>query len=376
MEQDPRFFDEHCYQKYSCLVIDEQAIAHNVAQLHQRTGGRLIAVVKENGYGLGLRRFYEILKGQGVDFFAVTGTDEALTLRRLGCREDILMLTPILDREELAALHREGVALTLHSLEQAALFRQLAQQSGTPVRVHIKLDTGMGRYGFDWRQVPDLAPFGGELVWEGCYTHLAGRPQKYAQQVAEQAARFQKGLDALAAQGIRPGLRHIANSAALMALGDLGYDAVRVGSALIGKCYPRQGLREAVWLEAPVAMLLDKKKGDTISYESQAVLKRDSRLALLRIGHCDGVGLSFTGVEAGFVRQILKAAKRAVFPGRYVSTITIGGKPYPVLGELGIAHMIVDVTDSPVQVGDMARVSVNPLMVQAFVPRRTLQSGE
>ena len=376
MERDPQFFDEHCYQKYSCLVIDEQAIAHNVAQLHQRTGGRLIAVVKENGYGLGLRRFYEILKGQGVDFFAVTGADEALTLRRLGCREDILMLTPILDREELAALHREGVALTLHSLEQAELFRELARQSGRPVRVHIKLDTGMGRYGFDWRQVPDLAPFGDALAWEGCYTHLAGRPQKYAQQVAEQAARFQQGLDALAAQGIRPALRHIANSAALMALGDLGYDAVRVGSALIGKCYPRQGLQEAVWLEAPVAMLLDKKKGDTISYESQAVLKRDSRLALLRIGHCDGVGPSFTGVEAGFVRQILKAAKRAVFPGRYVSHITIGGRPYPVLGELGIAHMIVDVTDSPVQVGDMARISVNPLMVQAFVPRRTLQSGE
>ena len=362
----------YCYQKCSRLVIDEGAIAHNVAQIRSITKKRIIAVIKENGYGLGLLNEYRILEKQGLDFFAVTNTKEALSLREFGCQADILMLTPILEREEAAALLEKDIVMTLHDMDQADMLCDLAAQTGLRPRVHIKIDTGMGRYGFLYNHIPDFTPYKEALSLEGCYSHLAGKAQNYKKHVDRQVSCFRRALSSLKAQGIEPALCHICNSKATMTFGDLGFDAVRTGTALIGKCAPRRKLKEAVWLEAPVSMTLFKEKGATISYQSQAVLKRDSKLALLRIGHGDGVGLGYTDGSETFLEQLFWVAKKTFFPGRYKMYIRINGKKLEVLGRLGIAHMMVDITGTDVEAGDIAKLSVNPLLIQPFVKRQIL----
>ena len=362
----------YCYQKCSRLVIDEGAIAHNVAQIRSITSKKIIAVIKENGYGLGLLNEYRILEKLGLDFFAVTSTKEALSLREFGCQGDILMLTPIFDREESEALLKANVIMTLHDTDQADMLADLAFETGLRPRVHIKIDTGMGRYGFLYNHVPDLTPYVQALSLEGCYSHLAGKASHYKKHVEEQVSRFRKGLDALAAQGIRPALCHICNSKATMTFGDLGFDGVRTGTALIGKCAPRRRLKEAVWLETPVYATMFKEKGATISYQSQAVLKRDSKLALLRAGHGDGIGLGYKDGSETFIQQVIWVIKRTFFPKRYQMYIRIGGRKLPVLGRLGISHLMVDISGTDIKEGDLARLSVNPLLIHPFVKRLIL----
>ena len=107
------FADE--YRKTSRLIILEEAIAHNVNVIKNKTSARIIAVIKENGYGTGLINEYEILRKQGIDFFAVADADDALLLRDYGATEDILLMTPSYDKEELKELVFENIVVTLES---------------------------------------------------------------------------------------------------------------------------------------------------------------------------------------------------------------------------------------------------------------------
>ena len=153
-------------------------------------------------------------------------------------------------------------------------------------------------------------------------------------------------------------------------------DAVRVGSALLGKTtvYGKHALgnaplKSAVWLEAPVYEIRSFRKGDTIGYQSHLTLKKDSRLALVRIGHTDGIFLGYGDFPEYFLHGLLHLLSLKLRPGRYRKTVTVNGKQAPLAGLLGVAHMMIDVTDIPCQTGDTVTLSVNPLLIHPAVPK-------
>lgn len=365
------------FQKQTVMKIDAGAIAHNVQVIREKIGtARLIAVVKENGYGMGLEREYELLKKEHIDFYAVTNAEEALALRRFGCREDILLMSPSLDEEEIVLLMQNDIIFMLGSMKQALLLKKISAEISMVPRVHLAVETGMGRYGFLWNQIPDLSALPSFLKIEGCYSHLNGKPSGYEKEARLQLDHLLTAIESLKKQGIDPGIRHICNSAATMSLGTLGLDAVRCGSAILGKC-ARGGkkLKNSVWLEAPVCQIAELPKGSTIGYQACAVLKRDSRLGLVRAGHGDGIMLGYADNPEPLIRGLIHLLAVRLLPKRYQKTVLVISKDgsrkgrVPYTGRSGVAHVMIDLTDTAFEEGDIVQFNVNPLFIHPSIKK-------
>lgn len=357
------------FDKQTTLVIDKSAIRHNVNEIRKLTDKQIIAVIKENGYGMGLMQEYTILKGLGLDYFAVTNTAEALALRSLGCTDTILLLTPVIDYDEALKLNEADITFVAGQLSQLAILDKVSSAAGKKAHVHIAVNTGMGRYGFLWSNVPDISSFNVSI--DGCYTHLHGKPKKYEKHVYTQLDYFKKAIATLESYGINPGMRHISNSQATLSLGDLGMDAVRVGSAIIGKSsMGHASLKCAMWTEAPIYQTFELPKGSYVGYLATAKLKRDSRLGIVRAGHADGIFLSYSDIPDQLISGVIHLISLKLRPKHHVRTFIINGTHVPIVGCAGVAHFTIDLTDTDFKVGDIVRIESNPLMAHPAVPRK------
>lgn len=357
-----------CFDKNATLVIKQEAIINNVKYIKEKTGAKIIAVVKENGYGVGVANLYHILEDQGIFMYAVTSPCEAIALRKEGCKEDILMLTPISDFSELVTMVSLGVVIALGSENQIPELLDVYKLVGKKPRVHIQIDSGLGRYGFNADDMLDFSKIKDCISIEGCFSHLAGSTHNYKKSVENQVRVFNLALEKIRAAGVEPGICHIANSKAAMTFGALGYDAVRVGSAILGKVGDNSELEEAVWLESKVFSVYERLEGEHIGYSGEAYLKRDSSLAVVRIGTGCGVGLIQKSVmDFSFINIVKNILKR--INEDPVLNVWINGKKSPVIGRIGVSHMTVDVTENKVKEGDIVKIGVNPLLVHPYVER-------
>lgn len=360
-----------CFDKNATLVIKQEAIVHNVKYIKETTGAKVIAVLKENGYGLGVANLYHIIKDQDIHMFAVTSTCEAIALREEGCKTDILMLTPIADFCELLLMVSHNVVIALGDEKQLDVLRDIHELTGKRPRVHVQIDSGLGRYGFNVDNLPDLKHYQDYISVEGCFTHLAGSVKSacdYKRSVEKQVKVFKQALGKIRAKGIDTGLCHISNSKAAVTFGALGFDAVRVGSAILGKVCVKSGLEEAVWLESKVFSVYNRQEGEHIGYRGEAALKRDSNLAVVRVGTGCGIGLIQKGTVDYTLGAMFKNMIRKINSVPYFC-VWINGKKSPVIGRIGIAHMTVDVTENKVKEGDIVKVQVNPLYVHPYIRR-------
>ncbi len=360
-----------CFDKNATLVIKQEAIVNNVKYIKESTGAKIIAVVKENGYGLGVANLYNIIRDQDIFMYAVTSPVEAVALRHEGCKADILMLTPISDFNELLLMVNNNVVLAFDDEKQIPEFIYIHELTGKRPRVHIQIDSGMGRYGFNPDSMPNFKHYEEYISIEGCFTHLAGSASGYKRSVDKQVKIFKYALNRIRSTGVKTGICHVSNSKAAMTFGSLGFDAVRVGSAILGKVAVKSKLEEAVWLETKVFSIYNRQEGERIGYSGEASLKRDSLLAVVRIGTGDGVGLIQRGFTdftfCNYVRNFLKRITEAP-----ALCVWINGKKSPVVGRIGVSHMTVDVTGNAVAEGDTVKVQVNPLLVHPYVERMVI----
>lgn len=360
-----------CFDINATLVIKQDAIVNNVKYIKESTGAKVIAVVKENGYGLGVANLYNIIKNQDIFMYAVTAPCEAIALRKEGCETDILMLTPIFDFGELLTMVNNDVVIAFGDSRQIPELMYIYELTGKKPRVHIQIDSGLGRYGFNLDDIPNLKRYKEYLSIEGCFTHLAGSVNNYKRSVDKQVFVFNVALERIRASGVDTGITHVANSLAAMEFGSLGFDAVRVGSAILGKTPCKKGLEEAVWLESKVFSIYNRLEGEHIGYSGEAYLKRDSSLAVVRIGTGCGVGLIQKGpMDYTFGNFVKNMFKRITDVPEL--SVWINGKESPVIGRIGVSHMTVDVTENGVREGDTVKVQVNPLYVHPYVERMVI----
>ena len=365
------------FQKQTVMKIDKAAIAFNVNAIRTKIGSaRLIAVVKENGYGMGLKREYEILKEEKIDFYAVTNANEALALREFGCTEDILLMSPSFDFEEALMLHAKNIIFMLGSIRQAEILKAVYEKTSVKPRAHLAIETGMGRYGFLWNKLPDLSSLPSYIQIEGCYSHLNGRPKKYEEEAKRQKDCLLKACESLKAMGIDPGMRHICNSAGTMVFGAFGLDAVRCGSALLGKvARGASALKNSVWLEAPICLITELPKGSSVGYQACAVLDKDSKLGLVRAGHGDGIMLGYTDNPEPLFHGILHLLAVKLRKSRYQKTVTVVNKAngktknVPFVGRSGVAHVMIDLTGTDFSEGDIVKFNVNPLFIHPSIKK-------
>ena len=210
------------------LVINKKDLLENiekVKELVEKNGKddkgnslKIIAVVKANGYGLGIVEFTKILIDKGIKSFAVATKDEAYILREAGIKEEILLLTPNSNKEDIKKLIDNDIILTLSSKEDAKSIESVGKELNKKIRVHLKIDTGFGRYGFIYsnreEMIETLKPLENIKI-EGTYSHFSVSffDEKYTKLQFE---RFINVIEVLKMNEIETGLLHISNSSAFV----------------------------------------------------------------------------------------------------------------------------------------------------------------
>ena len=201
----------------NAYVVDRKALEQNIQVLREKAGNTPIyGVIKGNGYGLGLIPMARILRDSGIDRFAVTGLEEVCALREAGfAEEEILMMRATCIPEELEVLLEQNATATIGSLECAVALNQAAEKMNKSFLCHLKIDTGMGRYGFLPEQLEEIQQVYSlsHLQITGIYTHFHSAFSS-EQDTRAQFVAFTGVLDKLAAAGYDLGTRHCCNSSA------------------------------------------------------------------------------------------------------------------------------------------------------------------
>lgn len=275
------------------IAVDCAAVRHNLrflrGLLHRET--KFCAVLKANAYGHGAHTLARIAEEEGADFLAAACLSEALALRRAS-RLPILILgyTP---PACAAVLARKRLTQCVFSAEYAASLAAHARAEGVRVEAHLKIDTGMHRLGLlpeDGEGMSDALSHS-SLRFTGVFSHFLAADEDPVR-TAAQYRTFADALAALAARGFSFGIRHIANSAALLTSPAMQADMVRVGLALYGISplpVPVSALRPALALRARAVNVHRIGRGETVGYGGTFVAERPTYIATLPLGYADGI---------------------------------------------------------------------------------------
>jgi len=325
--------------RHTWAEIDLDALRFNYRQVKRFVGKgtSVLVVVKGNAYGHGIYEVSKVLHELGADFLGVATLDEALLLRRRRISTPILLLGSVLPHEVAPAI-RNDITLTLCDRELARIIDRSGAKMRKKPRVHIKVDTGMGRIGV-WHE--DALEFVKEvslmdnIVIDGIYTHfsIAGRDKFFT---TYQIDSFTALLEALELLNIRIRYRHAANSIATVSLKRSHLNLVRPGIVLYGM-YPKKSfsrkleLKPAFSLKTRVVFLKRTPPGRSISYGRTYITQKPTVIATLPIGYADGYG-----------RILSNKAK-----------VIIRGQRAPVVGKVTMDQTMIDVGHiEGVSVGD------------------------
>ena len=326
----------------SSARIDLDAITSNVQVLREHApGAGLMAVVKADGYGHGLVPSARAAVAGGAAWLGVAFLEEALALRVAGLEVPVLawLSTP---GEDLSPAVAAGIDIGVYDV--AALDRVVDAVDGVPARVQLKVDTGLSRGGATPADWPDLCAAAarreatGALTVTGVWSHVAfadGGPDHPVN--GAQARVFADALEVASAAGLRPEVRHLANSAATLTAPAMHYDLVRPGLAVYGLSPVPQlatpaelGLRPAMSLRSTVALVKRVPAGSGVSYRHLYVAQRDTTLALVPLGYADGVPRAATDLAEVHLR----------------------GRRRRIAGTVCMDQFVLDVGDDEVAAGD------------------------
>ncbi len=314
-------------------------LRHNVEQVSRRVGGRpILAVIKNNGYGLGVENVARILEPLApIRGFAVVKLHEALRLREAGIRKPVLLMGPF-DEPEL----REAVAREIEPMVYTpvgSVLDRIAAARQRPVAVHVCVDTGIGRVGVPWEEA---AAYIRDLAARPS-VELRGTMMTFTEDPdfdREQIRRFQSLCSGLERKGIGLGLKHAASSYGLFQRPDGFFDMVRPGMVLFG-IYPEAAfrtqevmeLRPAVSLKCRVIYVKRLRRGESAGYNRAYRAERDVWVATLPVGHADG-----------WPRVAAQGAR-----------VRVGERLYPLIASVSASHSIVELGETAqVRIGDTA----------------------
>lgn len=328
---------------YRCVAkINLSAIEHNLSEVKKclNPGVKTLAVIKADSYGHGSVPVSKTIE-DNVDYFGVTSIDEAIEVRREGINKPVLALSYIPPRRFSDVVDYD-ITATVYDYGDAVLLSEAAARKGKPAKIHIAVDTGMGRIGLtpDEKGADTAEKISklDNIFIEGVFSHYACADSADKSDSLLQTALFDKFVDLLADRNIDPPIKHICNSAGTVEF-TKQYDMCRVGVLLYG-LYPsdevdtsKMNLIPAMEIISHVVHVKTVPKGYKIGYGHIYEAPSERVIATVSIGYADGYSRSCTG--KGYV--------------------LIKGKKAPVVGKVCMDQIMVDVTDiDDVRVGERA----------------------
>lgn len=321
------------------VEVDLDAFVRNIrlirAQLPDRI--RLLYVVKDDAYGLGAAVMSRLALENGVNQLAVYTIEEGIELRRAGINAPILILGERLP-DELPWCIRFGLAPSLGTLETARVLDRMGRESGRVIPVHIKVNSGMNRFGFKWSDADkwsaELAGLD-HLEWQGALSHFAQSDELDKTFAREQLGRFLGAVETLRAAGIDPKCLHMCNSGGFLDLPEAHLDMVRVGILALGVypslvCRRIEGISNVMSVKARITAVQTLDPGETVGYGMRWAATGRARVAIVPVGYGDG------------------------YPRvRNEGSVLLRGRPAPLVGGVTMDALMVDVSEfDPVVPGE------------------------
>ncbi len=312
------------------LEVDLDAVVYNLKYFRSKLkpSAKIICMVKAFGYGVGSYELAKTLQDRGADYLAVALADEGAELRREGITMPIMVMNP--EEHAFNTLFEYGLEPEIYNQSMLdAIIRETGRRGIMHYPVHIKLDTGMNRLGFDVKDIPVLSDKIDNqqgIVVKSVFSHLAGSDSiKFDDYTHKQTTLFRQESDEIEQRIGYPFMRHILNSAGIERFPEEQMDMVRLGIGLYGiSVVDEKNLQPVATLKTRILQIREVKKGETVGYNRSGVLERDSRIACLPIGYADG-----------FDRRL----------GNGNACVLINGHLCPTVGNICMDICMIDVTD-------------------------------
>lgn len=322
--------------------INLDNLAHNIKEVRRVTdeNSLVTAVVKANAYGHGSVEAAEVFLKNGADRLAVATLSEAIELRRAGIEAPILILGYTPEYQHSIAIEN-NIILAIYTIESAIELSKVASEHKKVAKIHIKIDSGMGRIGFRPEEdslllIEKIAKLP-NLDIEGIFTHFAKADETDKSYTKLQFEKFKWMTDQLKERGIDIPIVHASNSAAIIDQPEYNLNMVRGGIIIYG-LYPsnevnceRVDLKPAMTLKAKISNIKEVPSGTGISYGQIFTTTRESKIATIPIGYADG-----------YTRLLTSKAE-----------VAIKGKRVPIVGKICMDQCMIDITDvEDVEIGD------------------------
>lgn len=370
------------------LEISKDNLRHNIKLIKNKVEKespdvKIYAVVKANGVGLGLIEYTKFLIENGIKSFAVARIEEAINLRQADIKEEILMLTPSIEKNELKMLIQNDITLTIGSLEEIKILKEVVEKLKEEinkktelkkVKVHIKIDTGFGRYGFLYSDfVSILSAFKSideNIEIEGLYTHFSEtKDEKWTNL---QYNRFLEVIEFLKKNGYVPKYLHCCASSAFMKYPKMRLNAVRLGSVFQGRTLMKNtGLIKIGKFKTSIIEIKTLPAGYNISYGKTYKTKRETKVAVIPVGYKDGLNQANKRDNFKFSNNIIAVLMeiKKIFKDNRLEA-KINGKTYKIIGRLGMYHSIIDITGSEnIKINDIVNLDITPLQTNDEIRR-------
>lgn len=353
-------------------VVDSAALAHNIGILRAHAKDAIIwAVIKGNGYGLGCVELARILARNEIHHYAVTDIGEVRALREAGFQDaTILMLENTAYPPELEELLTHRAIFSIGSAADALALNEIAQKHGVIAQAHWKIDTGMGRFGFlpsQRKELLALYEVCPNIAFTGIYTHFYNAGSEASTQA--QFDGLLQIVKAIRESGREPGMIHCCNSIAFWRYPELHCNAVRIGSALLGRVsYAGEaGLKQVGFCRTRVEQVRTLPAGHSVGYDAGWRAKQDTQIAVLPVGYFHGFSVE-RGNDLWRTQDCLRAILRSgkAWLKKKALYVTIAGHPCRVLGHVGMVNLVADVTGLDIAPNDEAIVEINPLLVKGM----------
>lgn len=361
------------------LIIDIDDLKNNLNIIKDKVGNQtqIIAVVKANGMGLDLIKYSEFLVQNGIEFLAVSNTDEAILLRQAGINAKILMLSEVYLSDDIELLINNDIILTIGSLEVKEKIDFLAKALGKKVEAHVKIDTGLSRFGFLYSLKEDISEAiksTENLSITGMYTHFSKAIDEKWTRL--QFKRFKECMKIAENENIA---FHCSNTTAALKYPEMKLDYVRIGSGIQGRVlseFKNLNLKKIGTLKTRIVAIKNIPKGYNVGYSNEFKTKKETKIAILPVGYMDGINVKNQRDSFSLKNNILAILMdvKKIFKNNLFK-VKIRNNSYNVIGRLGMFHTAVDITSSEIELNDEAEIEIIPMYINSNIRREYIQSG-
>ncbi len=320
------------------LEVDLDAMVHNLNHFRSLTDAHIAVMVKAFSYGSGSREIASLLQYHRVDYLMVAFADEGIELRAAGITIPIAVMNP--EREAFDNMIMFNLEPEIYALDILEDFNQALNKHGIKrFPVHIKLNTGMNRSGFDEQDIPQLLEFfeaERSVYIRSIFSHLAGSDEaKHDEFTLEQIHLFERMTDCIQSQFNYKIWRHILNSAGIERFPQYHFDMVRLGIGLHGISAANAQLQAVSSFKTYISSIRDVPEGQSIGYGRKSYTTRPSRIAVIPVGYADGLNRHLSN---------------------RVGNVFVKGKRVPIIGNICMDTCMIDITDTDATIGDEVEI--------------------